>query len=173
MAFWQNPPLSFIPSFPAFPLVSLPLLPSPSPRFPFPFLFRSRYATRVRESHRGAGLGFVTVGLCESVCKFVFSCPLQLEGRAQICTLIHPNLESQIPSLERSHWDVSSRHFWSICVLQGCTTGLLTLQTCDFRNPSIRSTSASPRFMRWFHTTALSSQPHLLCCLIKRRRNGM
>ena len=33
-------------------------------------------------------LGFVTLGLRESGCKLVFSCPLK-EGRAQICTLIH------------------------------------------------------------------------------------
>ena len=39
-----------------------------------------------------------SVGLCKSGFKFAFSCPL-LEGRAQICTLFHTNLESQIPSL--------------------------------------------------------------------------
>ena len=43
-------------------------------------------------------LELVTLGLSESGCKFAFSCPLN-EGRGQICTLIHANLESQIPSL--------------------------------------------------------------------------
>ena len=39
-------------------------------------------------------LGFATLGLCESGCKFAFSCPLK-EGRAQNFTLIHANHESQ------------------------------------------------------------------------------
>ena len=40
----------------------------------------------------------MSLGLCDSECKFALSCPLK-EGREQIFTLIHGNLESQIPSL--------------------------------------------------------------------------
>ena len=40
----------------------------------------------------------MSLGLCDSECKFALSCPLKV-GREQIFTLIHGNLESQIPSL--------------------------------------------------------------------------
>ena len=51
-----------------------------------------------RESPSSTDLGFVTLGLLESGCKFALS-PPTVGRKMQICTLIHTNLESQIPSL--------------------------------------------------------------------------
>ena len=42
--------------------------------------------------------GFVTLGLRKSGCKFALS-PPTVGRKAQICTLIHSNLVSQIPNL--------------------------------------------------------------------------
>ena len=47
-------------------------------------------------------LVFVTLGLRESGCKFALY-PPTVGWKTQICTLIHANLESQIPSLFLNH----------------------------------------------------------------------
>ena len=56
-----------------------------------------------------ADLGFVTLGLCESGCKFALS-PPTVGRKTQMCTLMHTNLESQIPSLLQRQLHKGSIH---------------------------------------------------------------
>ena len=61
---------------------------------------------RLLPFHTGPDLGFMTLGLRESGCRFALSTPT-VGRKTQICTLIHTNLESQIPSLHRTQQDTA------------------------------------------------------------------